>query len=191
MSDVVPLAISAVATGIAFGSLVVAERARRLARIDHRKGVELRFRFEPDKRSTHGILVIENLGDAALDTEIEVHIDPKDDDRYGSADSKLFWTLCRRIYPGQPQRWSHSFATVLGEMGYRADCIFLVRFVGSYWRSSSGRRFPRAHLQTYQVSPGPGEWFFVEQSDTDSYYADQHPREVLARSGIPVDLRKR
>jgi len=181
--------VSVVAAVICLVSAVIAGRAYRLQRIQQRKGPELFIHFEPDTDGFQDLLVLENVGEVALETDIAVFIDPKEDDRYPK-ESKQVWVFRRRLYPGRPVRWMHSFQVVLNEMGYRQDCTYMVRFKGAFWPLATGEQFKRDHFQEYKIISTTKGWLYVEQSDEDWYYADHREEINLKRSGIPEELRK-
>jgi len=175
---------------ISLVSLFIAILALITQRIGHRRGAELYAYFEQDRKGFGDLLVLENVGDVALEMEVSVYVDPREDDRYPKNGSKPIWIFRRKLYPDRPKRWMHPFQAVLSQMGYRNDCVYIVRLVGKFWAASSGKGFSRDYFQKYQVSPIDGRWLYVEESDTDWYYADASPKVTLARDGIPEELRK-
>jgi len=185
----IPIVMSAIAIVISLLSVIIAERIRRLQRLQHLKGPELHIYFAQHTKEQEDLLVLENVGEAALQMDVSVYVDPKKDDRYPYA-SQPVWIFRRKLYPERPKRWMHSFQAVLNEMGYRQDCTYIVRFVGTFWPLVTGKKFSRDYYQQYQASLTSKGWLYVEQSDRDWYYADDKPRVNLRRDGIPEELRK-
>lgn len=190
MDPVIPIIVSGVAAATSIVSLFIATRAHRIQRIEHLKAPELYVYFEQGRRSFSDLLVLENVGDTALEMDVSIYVDPKQDDRYPKNESKPIWIFRRKLHPRRPKRWMHPFQAVLSQMGYRQDCTYIVRLVGKFWPAASGREFSRDYSQKYQVSLTGNGWLYVEQSDSDWYYADAHPKVDLARNGIPEALRK-
>lgn len=190
MDPVIPIIISGAAAAASIVSLVIAMRAHRIQRIEHLKGPELHVYFEQSRRGFGDLLILENVGDEALEMDVSVYVDPKEDDRYTENDSKPIWIFRRELHTHRPKRWMHSFQAVLAEMGYRQDCTYIVRLVGKFWPVASGKEFSRDYSQKYQVSLTSDGWLYVEQSDNDWYYADHRPKPDLKRMNIPKGLRK-
>jgi len=190
MDNIISIIILGGALTVSIASLFIAIRALRIQRIVNLKGPELYAYFEQDRRGSGSLLVIENVGDATLEMDVSIYVDPIKDDRYPKNETTPIWIFRRKLYPGRPKRWMHPFQVVLSQMGYRQDCTYIVRLVGKFWPAVSGIEFNRKYFQEYKAILISDRWLYVEQSDTDWYYADVHPKINLARKGIPEALRK-
>ena len=190
MGDVLSLVFSGAAVIAAIVSLWVASAANRTAKLHHFSGPEFHMHFEEDDEGIGDLLVLRNLGDTSLEMDISVYLDHRDDDRFSMGNSSPVWIFRRKLHPDLPHRWRHSFPVILEEMGYTQDATYIVRFVGRFWPTASGEQFSRSHYQEYLVTSSQSGRMYVERSDRDWYYADESPRVVLLREGIPEDLRK-
>jgi hypothetical protein len=178
--------MSSIALLFSLLSLVFAGLKLRIQRIYHLKGPELNIRFEEDE----DLLVLENIGSEALRMSVEMFVEPVKDDRYPK-ESTPVRKFNRILYPMRPKRFMNPSLAFLTEMGYRQDFPYWIRFRGSFWSVTAGKKYSRQYEKDYKVAIVKSSWLYFDESDNTWCYENHLGELTLERSDIPTGLQKK